>query len=107
MSKHTKGPWIVRSKVIGGVARVNCVGPKGGDLSDQELICMVPETNKEQAANLRLILSAPELFDALHYLLEQTVDADLKYGIELSEGEADARAKALALFAKISGENND
>jgi len=42
----------------------------------------------------------PELIEALDYLLEQTIDRDLKYGINLSEGEADARAKALAAIAR-------
>jgi hypothetical protein len=44
-----------------------------------------------------------ELVEALDYLLEQTVDMDLKYGIELSEGEEDARARALAIIAKVKG----
>jgi hypothetical protein len=38
----------------------------------------------------------------LDYLLAQTVDQDLKYGIGLTEGEEDARAKALAAIAKAS-----
>jgi len=45
-----------------------------------------------------------QLHGALDYLLEQTVDQDLKYGIGLSEGEEDARAKALAAIAKARGE---
>jgi hypothetical protein len=49
---------------------------------------------------LRLREAAPELLAALDYLLEQTVDMDLKYGITLSEGEEDARAKALAAIAR-------
>lgn len=44
-----------------------------------------------------------EYREALDYLLEQTVDQDLKYGITLSEGEEHARAKALAVIAKASG----
>jgi hypothetical protein len=43
---------------------------------------------------------AHELLSSLDYLLEQTVDMDLKYGIGLTEGEEDARAKALAVIAK-------
>ena len=39
----------------------------------------------------------------LDYLLEQTVDMDLKYGIALSEGEQDARAKALAYSESVLG----
>lgn len=38
--------------------------------------------------------------EALDCLVQQTVDQDLKYGIELSEGEADAREKALAVLAE-------
>ncbi|HWB12758.1 MAG TPA: hypothetical protein VG826_26265 [Pirellulales bacterium] len=40
------------------------------------------------------------LIEALHYLLEQTIDMDLKYGLILSEGEEDARAKALSAIAR-------
>ena len=44
-----------------------------------------------------------ELVETLDYLLTQTVDMDLKYGFTLSEGEADARARALAIIAKVKG----
>ncbi len=40
------------------------------------------------------------LVEALNCLLEQTIDQDLKYGITLSEGEEEARAKALAVIAE-------
>ncbi len=62
---------------------------------------------QQQDANRRLIAAAPELLEALDYLLEQTVDLDLKYGIGLSEGEEDARAKALAAIAKATSRNCD
>ena len=39
------------------------------------------------------------LVEALHVLLEQTIDRDLKYGISLTEGESEARAKALEAIA--------
>ncbi len=55
---------------------------------------------KENEANARLIAAAPELLQALDYLLKQTVDMDLEYGIGLSEGEEDAQAKALSAIAK-------
>ena len=45
---------------------------------------------------------AEELLAALDYLLQQTVDQDLKYGIALSEGEEDARQRALAVIAKVA-----
>jgi len=50
----------------------------------------------------RLRNAAPLLLEALDCLLAQTVDQDLKYGIGLSEGEEDARAKALAAIAKAT-----
>jgi hypothetical protein len=48
-----------------------------------------------------------DLLAALHYLLEQTVDADMKYGIELTEGETEAREMALAAIAKATGEETN
>ncbi|MEO2089601.1 MAG: hypothetical protein ABGY75_08915 [Gemmataceae bacterium] len=54
-------------------------------------------------AAIRLMAAAPRLFAALDYLLEQTVDMDLKYGIGLSEGEEDARAIALSAIAEATG----
>ena len=44
-----------------------------------------------------------QMKDSLDYLLEQTVDQDLKYGIGLTEGEEDARANALAVIAEAAG----
>ncbi|HUY92534.1 MAG TPA: hypothetical protein VMV10_27595 [Pirellulales bacterium] len=43
-----------------------------------------------------------ELVAALDYLIEQTVDMDLKHGIGLSEGEEEARTKALAAIAQAT-----
>ena len=53
---------------------------------------------------MRVMAVAPKLLEALDYLLEQTVDMDLKYGIGLSEGEEEARANALAAIAEAKGE---
>jgi hypothetical protein len=72
--------------------------------SDEEGRIASPE---QQDANRRLIAAAPELLEALGYLLEQTVDMDLKYGIGLSEGEEDARVKALAAIAKATSQDRD
>jgi len=44
-----------------------------------------------------------ELVETLEYLLAQTVDVDFKYGVALSEGEQDARARAAAIIGKIKG----
>lgn len=54
--------------------------------------------------NERKAAAAGELGEALDYLLQQTIDQDLNYGIGLTEGEQDARKKALAAIAKARGE---
>ena len=53
-------------------------------------------------SNARLIAAAPDLLDALEYLLQQTVDMDLAHGIELTEGEQEAREKAIAAIAQAT-----
>ena len=45
-----------------------------------------------------------QALDAMDELLTQTVDADLAYGIGLSEGEAEARAKCLEIFERYGDE---
>jgi hypothetical protein len=62
---------------------------------------------RQQDANRRLIAATPELLEALDYLLEQTVDMDLKYGLTLSEGETDAREKALRAITKATSQDID
>ncbi len=52
---------------------------------------------------LRLMTTAPKLYRALEYLLEQTVEQDLKYGVTLSEGEEDARTQARTALAEAAG----
>jgi hypothetical protein len=54
-------------------------------------------------AAMQLMVAAPKLLEALDYLLTQTVDMDLKYGITLSEGEVDARTTALSAIAEATG----
>jgi hypothetical protein len=53
------------------------------------------------AAMWRMV-AAPKLLHALKYLLEQTVDMDLKYGITLSEGELEAKTIALAAVTEAT-----
>jgi hypothetical protein len=55
------------------------------------------------AAQQGLDTARAGLLEALDYLLEQTIDQDLKYGIGLSEGEKDARQRALAAIAEAKG----
>ena len=44
-----------------------------------------------------------DLVTALHYLLEQTVDQDLAHGLELTEGEMDARQQAIRAIERAGG----
>lgn len=94
--KHTPGPW----RVDGNDIRCESSPDNTGTHVAEMLSSRCPEQCK---ADAQLIAAAPELLAALDYLLEQTVDMDLKYGIELSEGEADAMAQALAAMAKAVG----
>lgn len=70
-------------------------------VTDDDCGFVVPQD--QQQANARLIAAAPELLEALDYLLQQTVGQDLAHGIELTEGEQEARRKTLALFDRIHG----
>jgi hypothetical protein len=105
---HTPGPWdydmdyIVAPDPDGRHPDIYIAEIAHSD--DDEGRIASPE---QQDANRRLIATAPELLEALDYLLEQTVDMDLKYGIGLSEGEEDARAKALTAIAKATNQECD
>jgi hypothetical protein len=96
---HTPGPWEVSGD------RDDSDGLCVVEKATGRLICLVESTLGYAAAdeaNARLIAAAPDLLEALDYLLQQTVDQDLEYGIGLSEGEEDAQAKALAAIAKAT-----
>lgn len=94
-TRHTPGDWNADGNLI--VAS----DPAGTrpDVTIAEVVSRDDEgpaaTPRQQFANKRLIAAAPRLLAALDYLLEQTVDMDLTYGIALTEGEADARQQAL------------
>jgi len=47
--------------------------------------------------------SQPALLAAIEYLLKQTVEMDLAHGIALTEGEKEARGKALAAITQAHG----
>ena len=64
-TRHTPSPWVVKSTIIGNQSSIKLIGCKDRDLSDQEMVCMVPQTNEEQVANTLLIQSAPDMFAAL------------------------------------------
>lgn len=105
--RHTPGPWdydmdyIVASDPDRRHPDIYIAEIAHSD--DEGRIASPPQ----QDANRRLIAAAPELLEALDELLAQTVDMDLKYGIGLSEGEDDARTKALAAIAKATAADSD
>jgi len=74
---------------IGSVVYRAC-GHFGAEILDESSATPPQDASETESALLK----------ALNYLLEQTVDHDLKYGITLSEGEADARQQALAAIAR-------
>jgi len=102
--KHTPGPWNLNDTFLdNGLYCVNAVCEQNGFKNPRVAEILTDHCiDAEAKANAQLIAAAPELLEALDYLLEQTVDMDLKHGIELSEGEEDARKKALKVLAKIA-----
>ena len=50
-----------------------------------------------------LIAAAPDLLEALEYLLEQTIVQDEQYDCIVTEGEAEAAVMARAAIAKARG----
>ena len=98
-AQHTPAPWRLNAGnetlVMGSnqrpIARAECGGTAGIKLAEAE-------------ANARLIAAAPELVEALAYLLEQTIEQDERHGIGLTEGEQEAADIARALLARIKGE---
>ena len=94
MSKHTQGPWIVKSTIIGSQSSIKLIGRKDRDLSDQEMVCMVPQTNEEQVSNTFLIQAAPDLLEALKGLVDLAHEAGFPCD------------KAEAAIAKATGDLN-
>lgn len=68
------------------------------DFTQSVVIDFEPERQRKAAA---------QLLEALDYLLQQTLDMDLKFGIGLTEGEEDARAKALAAIERATDDPID
>jgi len=107
ITRYTPGPWDYDMDYI--------VAPDPGGRHPDIYIAEIAHSDEEgriaspeqQDANRRIIAAAPELLEALDYLLQQTLDMDLKYGIGLTEGEQDARAKALAAIAKATSQARD
>jgi hypothetical protein len=98
---HTPGPWHVEPATAGRFLV---------QLDDGSTIATVGEgwheggSDEQLDANARLIAAAPDLLEALDYLLEQTLDMDLAVGNELDEKQSEARQMALAAMAKADGQ---
>ena len=63
------------------------------------------ELERVKYRNIALRESVAALVEGMSYLLEQTVDQDLAQGIELTEGEAEAREAALRLIELNGGQS--
>ena len=102
---HTPGPWSIitrgpRGNYERGIGQFKGTSGRFRPIATIDGEIDGPETE----SNACLIAAAPDLIEALDYLLEQTVDMDLKHGIGLTEGETEAREKALAAILKAKGE---
>lgn len=87
MSRHTKGPWEVRAKNPGIVA------PVGRPLHIVANCDVLPLGPKTVSANARLVAAAPELLDALEWLVEECTNGD-------GSGTVGAIGAARAVIAK-------
>jgi len=100
MSKYTPGPWAIRriaevpGAICGGVTRQYMRGVGTDQLA---MVCSVqPDNGGDEAmeANARLIAAAPELLEALEWLLDDVGRASSMLGA----------VKARAAIAKATGE---
>lgn len=98
---HTQGPWALDGDinamnldVVSGEGRIAMMDCDNFELPDAEVV-----------ANARLMRAAPDLLEALEYLLAQTIVMDEKYSIALSEGEQEAALLARAAISKARGES--
>jgi len=101
-ARPTTGPWHLTVSenpgVYGGEKHFAIIADH--QTSNGQILADV-ETLPEAKANATLMAAAPELLNALENLLRQTVDMDLAHGIGLTEGEQEARQKALAAIARV------
>lgn len=104
MSKHTKGPWVVRRE-----GRSTVYGAVEASLRPytwQEVAACGPTEagSEQQEANARLIAAAPELLEACQLLvswLDLPQDAPMT---DMVVGCGEAERKARAAILKATGE---
>jgi len=94
MSNHTPGPWEIEEHYHFGYRWIS--GPGHSQLA-QVVWCMEDEDRSPECeANARLIAAAPELLDALCYLLQTSTG-------ETHEQWLEAMDQAIAAIAKAKG----
>lgn len=68
MNKHTPGPWFMTGELLGYRSRINSTPQNlGWDLAH---VCNGPEAD----ANARLIAAAPDLLEALEFVIRGVPD---------------------------------
>ena len=88
-AKHTPGPWFVQDIPTASIY----ISPAGGRPSVALALTKVNVPAGETMANARLIAAAPDLLEALRYLLDNDGDCS-----------ADGIATCRAAIAKATGE---
>ena len=96
MNQHPPAPWVVKTTIIGPESSIKVIGPKAGDLSDQSIVCMVPQTSEEQVKNTNLVIAAPDLLSALQAILATYQGEMLHPEIKAQAYAAIAKAGATA-----------
>ena len=110
---HRRASWFLNSRGYRrcDIPACNCPYWHGGHAKERlneahEILTKAGLKPHEQTmlkSLARLVTQRDDLRKALDYLLQQTVDQDLKCGVMLTEGEEDARAKALDAIAQAEG----
>lgn len=90
-------------KAAGLLSHTNQQPNQGDTMTDQQEMTL-PEWMAKLPRLHAAFKQYESVLSALDHLLEQTVDQDLKHGITLTEGEAEARKKAIAALADARGQ---
>ena len=109
---HTPGPWeAIDDRQVVTLAEVE-TGRTYGYGCENDFVCDLNDSeyhqyrsDKEQAANARLIAAAPELLEALNDLLVWADwHSDRRRSVSMDEPNTGALEKARAALAKATGE---
>jgi hypothetical protein len=116
-AKHTLGPWLWTDRVLQGDAKYSTYGDMGGFVTaDGVPVCWFgdnetyypTEGTPPNAADARLIASAPDLLEALQGLLTSTVGPEVGAGdggtFVIQTPSPDALRQARAAIRKATGE---